>query len=55
LGAGAPGDVVFGWFAAGSFYSAHADYCEICWFYDRDAVFARRTDPGEPVRSPPAG
>jgi hypothetical protein len=33
-----PGDVAFGWFAAGSFYGAHEDYCEVCWFYDRDAT-----------------
>jgi hypothetical protein len=33
-----PGDVAFGWFAAGSFYGADEDYCEICWFYDRDAT-----------------
>jgi hypothetical protein len=33
-----PGDVAFGWFAAGSFYGAVEDYCEVCWFYDRDAT-----------------
>jgi Protein of unknown function (DUF3830) len=33
-----PGDVAFGWFAAGSFYGANEDYCEVCWFYDRDAT-----------------
>jgi hypothetical protein len=33
-----PGDVAFGWFAAGSFYGAREDYCEVCWFYDRDAT-----------------
>lgn len=52
-----PGDVAFGWFAAGSFYGAREDYCEVCWFLRprRHAVDARRTGPGEPVRSPRAG
>lgn len=33
-----PGDVGFAWIEAGSFYGAHEDYSEICWFYDRDAT-----------------
>lgn len=33
-----PGDVGFAWIEAGSFYGAHEDYSEVCWFYDRDAT-----------------
>jgi Protein of unknown function (DUF3830) len=33
-----PGDVGFAWIEAGSFYGADEEYCEVCWFYDRDAT-----------------
>lgn len=33
-----PGDVAFTWFEKGAAYGVDADFSEICWFYDVDAV-----------------
>ena len=52
-----PGDVAFGWFAAGSFYGRPRGLQRdlLVLRPRRYAVDARRTDPGEPVRPPRAG